>query len=422
MSEDINVTDGTVLEVLNGKVDVDFGNVASNSVGFAKYSTEVTNCITEIPQRIKLELNNGVLTLKAGSKVIVPNGFEADGTTPKFDYRTISSDITQTIAFSGSYNDVTLCYNATNNSLGAFRRASTETGSGTGSITLGYYYNSANNKVIYYSSGTSDGNNYSLPLGLFSNSASMLTGVNNIFNGFGYIGQCTWVDKGVKALFADGRNEDGTLKNKEIVTTKIKIKDQTGLFSVLGFLHEDRSFFSYGVKNYFEQDTAPVMGNSQHAMWFNTRENLMYQTDDYGATWHLEPCILLGDLIKEYTGNFTSMSIRKPLRVLDYNELEEVELLTVTQSYKSGSSWYRVYSDGWVEQGGTVTGATTITFLIPFSHSDYCFTATQTTTGSSSSEHKNSYYFHSRSTTSIAYSNGQSEKPQVTWYACGYKA
>ena len=37
--------------------------------------------------------------------------------------------------------------------------------------------------------------------------------------------------------------------------------------------------------------------------------------------------------------------------------------------YSSGSSWYRVYSDGWIEQGGVITYATgydihqTITFL-----------------------------------------------------------
>ena len=36
----------------------------------------ISNCITEIPQDIKLELNNGTLTLKAGSKVYIPNGFE----------------------------------------------------------------------------------------------------------------------------------------------------------------------------------------------------------------------------------------------------------------------------------------------------------------------------------------------------------
>ena len=53
-----------------------------------------TNCLTEIPQDITLELNNGTLTLKAGSKVYVPNGsgvFDVVTTAlvwnPIFDWR-----------------------------------------------------------------------------------------------------------------------------------------------------------------------------------------------------------------------------------------------------------------------------------------------------------------------------------------------
>ena len=34
----------------------------------------ISNCVLEIPQDIKLELVDGVLTLKEGSKVYVPNG------------------------------------------------------------------------------------------------------------------------------------------------------------------------------------------------------------------------------------------------------------------------------------------------------------------------------------------------------------
>ena len=76
MSEDINLTEGTVTEVLNDKVDIDFNNVPSNSVGFARCSREITNCIIEAPQRIKYTLVNGVLTIKAGSVVTIPYGIE----------------------------------------------------------------------------------------------------------------------------------------------------------------------------------------------------------------------------------------------------------------------------------------------------------------------------------------------------------
>ena len=45
----------------------------------------------------------------------------------------------------------------------------------------------------------------------------------------------------------------------------------------------------------------------------------------------------------------------------------------VTETYQNGSSWYRVYSDGWCEQGGAVesiSASPSITFLRPFKN-DY---------------------------------------------------
>ena len=59
-------------------------NLTSTGQNIGNWSSNVTNCITGIPQDIKLELSSGTLTLKAGSKVYVPNGFEQDGTTKKY--------------------------------------------------------------------------------------------------------------------------------------------------------------------------------------------------------------------------------------------------------------------------------------------------------------------------------------------------
>lgn len=43
----------------------------------------------------------------------------------------------------------------------------------------------------------------------------------------------------------------------------------------------------------------------------------------------------------------------------------------VVENYVNGTSWYRVWSDGWIEQGGTASKDTTVDFLKPFSNSDY---------------------------------------------------
>jgi hypothetical protein len=76
-----NLVDG------EGGANQDLSNLTSQGQNIANWSTNVTNCITEIPQDIKLELNNGTLTLKAGSKVYVPNGAGV------FDVVTVPSDV-----------------------------------------------------------------------------------------------------------------------------------------------------------------------------------------------------------------------------------------------------------------------------------------------------------------------------------------
>ena len=51
----------------------------------------------------------------------------------------------------------------------------------------------------------------------------------------------------------------------------------------------------------------------------------------------------------------------------------------VVQNYKSGTNWYRVWSDGWIEQGGQLTPATAgteVTLLKAFSDTNYSVQAT----------------------------------------------
>ena len=61
------------------------GEISTRPEGSAKYWAELaeqkvglntirTNCITSVQNNINLEINNGVLKLKAGSKVYIPNG------------------------------------------------------------------------------------------------------------------------------------------------------------------------------------------------------------------------------------------------------------------------------------------------------------------------------------------------------------
>lgn len=176
----------------------------------------ISNCITHIPQDIKLELNNGTLTLKAGSKVYVPNNFEDDGTTPYFDEVIIDSDLTMT----DTGDRILWCaYRPDSNTLTA--AVSSETGTPV-SGTYKIYYNSTENKCF-----VSYANVYkqtSFPICLIKSSSTGITSIDQVFNGFGYLGSTVFTLPGVKGLIPNGRNEDGTLKNIELISDKVWIR------------------------------------------------------------------------------------------------------------------------------------------------------------------------------------------------------
>lgn len=88
----------------------------------------------------------------------------------------------------------------------------------------------------------------------------------------------------------------------------------------------------------------------------------------------------------------------------------------VVETYRSGTQWCRVWSDGWKEQGGLRSGAGTITFIKPFSDTSYTLTGGLLSgTESATYEHMN---FKSFTTTTAYFSTYDGYS--VRWYACGY--
>lgn len=178
--------------------------------------THITNCITEIPQDIKLELNDGVLTLKAGSRVYIPNGKNADGSL-KFDEVVTESDILLTQGW-GSSQTFLLFYDTNGLRLRIY-----DTGrcySGTASVSDGAYYNTNDNKLYVYDGGSL---NYeaSLPIAVITGQSPTITSIDQVFNGFGYIGSTIFALPGVKGLIPNGRNADGSLKNIELTVDSV---------------------------------------------------------------------------------------------------------------------------------------------------------------------------------------------------------
>lgn len=110
------------------------------------------------------------------------------------------------------------------------------------------------------------------------------------------------------------------------------------------------------------------------------------------------------------------------------DELWAVQCSVVVETYDDGNgNWYRLYSDGWVDQGGVAnvgsgqaTWNKTINLLLPFSDTNYnVFTTPQ-----SSNPNQTGYLKQSNSQITVyaTRDGGSSASQYMSWYACGYAA
>lgn len=95
---------------------------------------------------------------------------------------------------------------------------------------------------------------------------------------------------------------------------------------------------------------------------------------------------------------------------------------TVIETYHNGTSWYRIWSDGWKEQGGRVDvkndGTVTVTFLKPFSNTNYYanwISCAGIALGGSGTRAADNL-----TTTTMRLNNGQDVTMTANWFACGY--
>ena len=250
--------------------------------------TNITNCITEIPQDIKLELNDGTLKLKAGSKAYAPNGFEADGTTPKFDVKIIESDI---IVDSPFTNGPMLIYYVDNAVVPV---PSSWSVSGTSNTTIieGFscWYDTTNN-IIKLTVGDEVGySGMSLPLAIINTTSNGdWTSIDQVFNGFGYMGSTVFALPGVKGLIPNGRNADGSLKSIEVILDHV-IKRTDIRTNVVGYqlsIYESAQFFNYDSGYIYDGDNNLI--KTHNGIVRNDLICATYSTDSSGKITSFTP-------------------------------------------------------------------------------------------------------------------------------------
>lgn len=107
---------------------------------------------------------------------------------------------------------------------------------------------------------------------------------------------------------------------------------------------------------------------------------------------------------------------------------DNAQLLTalgprIVETYSNGTSWYRVYSDGWCEQGGQLSGGSTqqtLTFLKTFADTDYTWLCSTTSSDNYVKSVQATSFTTTGCTWKVATDGGTLSSSGFRWEAKGY--
>lgn len=286
---------------------------AANSAVAARplSAKNITNCITAIPQDIKLELVDGVMTLKAGSKVYKANG----------ESITISGDLV--VAQGGTNTGAFAFYRSDNSTV--YTVIASQTFSGTTApanpVTTTTWLDTGAKDVKVYD-GTQWVGGVSLPLCIFDNQDGKVTAVTQVFNGMGYIGNSVYALPGVKGLVPNGFNADGSLNNAEFEVANVLISTNTGSTDKRNIV------FNNG-----------WMGHPRQS-YYNIEDNRNYRTND-DETGIIITVTIIAAAVEYVKGRVTSLTPKTVFHAVDYNDyaadIQKCKLIAYDANRNPGS-------------------------------------------------------------------------------------
>lgn len=267
-SNDQNIaTTSFVNKVVNKKV----GNeINSNLLNYT------TNRILEIPQDIKLEINNGSLTLKAGSKLRKLTGEEYIAKND-FSLDTSYYDFNQTcVIIPGSTNDG---ISITNLETPNISICSSGTTIPTSTTTQYHWFFKTDTKEYYWTSD--NGATWArrafaefFPIAIAKVGAEKWSFIEQVFNGFGYIGSTVFMLPNIKFLFTSGVNDKSSYDTATIINDSVRTYSAEGSLTKGGFFlgcdfnYEDKTLAYFGL---YSNDTivSNTKPNASSVIWFN---------------------------------------------------------------------------------------------------------------------------------------------------------
>lgn len=211
-----------------------------------------------------------------------------------------------------------------------------------------FYYNTINNTLRFIeSSGNVHNAAVSLPIAIIkmSGDGALVTSIDQVFNGLGYIGSAVFALPGVKGLAPDGRNEDGSLKNIELNLTNVLTRTLEATFSdgVLCVSNNAVNVFSFS-------NNKPISGKATYQEDENQNYLSLVKTD-YSFQGR----------VTTSSGVITSFQPKTTFRAVDYSEVKSI----VSSSQSIAPLMYSSTVNLLTNNIYTITLSGNVTFSLP---------------------------------------------------------
>lgn len=382
----INTTKDNAVSTVKQTGTDEYNKILSTGIDSKLGENLITNCLLEVPQRIKYTLVDGVLTILKGSVCIVPYGTEdktadlpkgatfinenfkvfdtqytedADGKGKFFVWAELVNDLS-----ASSWGNGSILVNifisddkgkaSLNPMLSNYQYSGNSAPTSFQADLYAIWYDTSENKVKYTKNKgvTWDGFVCSLNIiDLLIKDGNYQ--INRVLNGMGVIGSTIWTDKGVKGLVSIDRNEaDGTLINKEVVIDKLNIitlGNYTAPAATLAYLSEKLwgNQLDYVPSDIiYEQNTKPSIASNYR--WYDTINGKWYINDTGATVSKYSPWLKLADM-SYVNGKITSFAPKLPFRAADENDIDgrwmrqSLHIINGETAFPLGSQQYRDY-------------------------------------------------------------------------------
>ena len=189
------------------------------------------------------------------------------------------------------------------------------------------------------------------------------------------------VYEGLRLNIPTGRDDNGVITTKRLeldtnlTFAPIEVTDKLKLM----FVAYDKTLQPVIATNYYVGFETPNVTGTQVGdviIWFDFEANLLKKSTDNGTNWTTFDG---AGPICEFYGDGVTITNITPYASVGFLTREFLQGMTyVKEKYSNNGSWYRIWSDGWCEQGGWVEGSNQyrkdVEFLKEFKDTNYTVT------------------------------------------------